>query len=68
MIAGPAKAVEAEFGISRTTLFRWSRAYPDFPVRRIGGTVLYDFQALREWLETHSEGGFTSGSHQKGRR
>lgn len=48
---GRYKDLCAALGVSRTTLWRWSRK-PDFPkpIKR-GNTVLFDIDAVEAWLE-----------------
>lgn len=38
------------FGISRTTLYGLAKAYPDFPVRKIGSGVRYLVPDLYAWF------------------
>ena len=54
-IYGDAAEVQKWLGLSRTTLFRLSKAYNDMPTILLKGKRLYHIKDLALWMERHSE-------------
>lgn len=45
------KAVANALGVSVSTVKRYLKRYPDFPVNRRGGTIYVLPEALKAWVE-----------------